>query len=106
MAFVNLDTATKIALVNANYRGEFRNKGKFKSAITNGLWANALGMYLSHPDYKENKCNTTGKGSICKRMKWNAEQFKKHIKPQGIVIKMSYSFKDIVDGMLCFYFDF
>ncbi|XP_056020825.1 uncharacterized protein LOC125651534 isoform X3 [Ostrea edulis] len=79
--FVHLDTATKIALVNANYRGEFPStiKTKFKLAITSKQWANAVAVYLSHSDYKGNNCATSGKGSICKRMRWNAEQFRKHI---------------------------
>ncbi|XP_061188851.1 uncharacterized protein LOC133197027 [Saccostrea echinata] len=79
--FVHLDTATKIALINANYRGEFGSKikSKFKSAVSHGQWANAAAIYLTHDDYIENKCSTTGKGSICTRMRWNAEQFKKHI---------------------------
>lgn len=85
--FVHLDTATKIALVNANYRGEFPStlKKKFKTAVVNGEWAIAVAVYLNHSDYIKNKCATTGRGSICKRMKWNAEQFRKHVNEQGCI---------------------
>ncbi|XP_061168900.1 uncharacterized protein LOC133178168 [Saccostrea echinata] len=80
--FVHLDTATKIAIINARYRGEISGtlKKKFNTAVTNGQWANAAAIYLSHPEYKTKyKCTTTGKGSICTRMKWNAEQFQKEV---------------------------
>lgn len=85
--FIHLDTATKIAIVNANYRGEFPStlKKKFNTAVVNGQWASAVAVYLDHPDFKNNKCYTTGRGSICTRMKWNAEQFMKHVNKQGCI---------------------
>ncbi|XP_062572080.1 uncharacterized protein LOC134234049 [Saccostrea cucullata] len=80
--FIHLDTATKIAIINARYRGEIAGslKKKFNNAVTNGQWAQAAAAYLTHPEYtKKYKCTTTGKGSICTRMKWNAEQFQKQV---------------------------
>lgn len=87
-SFIHLDTATKIALVNANYRGEFPSKlrKRFNTAVQGGQWANAANIYLSHPDYKRNMCDTTGHGSICTRMTWNAEQFNKLAKKQGCMM--------------------
>lgn len=87
-SFVHLDTATKIALVNANYRGEFPSnlRKRFNAAVQSGQWANAANIYLSHPDYKTNKCDTTGSGSICTRMTWNAEQFNKLANKQGCMM--------------------
>lgn len=92
-SFIHLDTATKIALVNANYRGEFPSKlrKRFNTAVQGGQWANAANIYLSHPDYKRNKCDTTGHGSICTRMTWNAEQFNKLAKKQVKVLKRESS---------------
>ncbi|XP_062588036.1 uncharacterized protein LOC134249705 [Saccostrea cucullata] len=93
--FVHLDTATKIALINANYRGEFKEqiKSKFASAVSNGQWANAAAIYLKLDNFIDNKCSTTGKGSICTRMKWNAEQFKKHITRPVVVSRTDLSSK-------------
>ncbi|KAK3093306.1 hypothetical protein FSP39_013914 [Pinctada imbricata] len=78
-----LPSNVKIAIFNANYRGDFGqgvNK-KFKTAVTNGNWEGAVSAYKSHPDYQTNyKCLTKKTHDICKRYDFNAKQFESMIK--------------------------
>ncbi|KAK3092278.1 hypothetical protein FSP39_000651, partial [Pinctada imbricata] len=77
-----LPTNVKIAIFNANYRGDFGQgvADKFKEAVENGTWQSAVNAYLDHPDYKTNYgCLDNETHDICKRYNFNAKQFESMI---------------------------
>lgn len=80
--FIYLDIVIKIVLVNVNYRGEFllKLRKRFNIVVQGGQWVNVVNIYVSYLDYKRNKCDIIGYGSICIRMIWNVEQFNKFVK--------------------------
>ena len=83
-----LPANVKIAIFNANYRGDF-GEGvavKFKNSVTNGNWEAAVAAYLSHPDYSRSdtyKCYINDEHDVCKRFKFNTKQFRTMVKQTG-----------------------